>query len=247
MKKKIIISLMSLIIIFFNACIAQALNTEFEVTSLAEEDYNNISKNLIFNKIESQTYNSISCFDIRSDGWITIGSEKLSDQYIEVFNEKGEFQYGFSFYVTSSFELEWDNENIIVYIARSDLAILIDRDGYIIDMTSIKQNSIKNNSYWNYIDSPIRQIGNTKYNIKNDMGILNFITSSFSQLVKKEANGDETILYNVNEGQFIQTIFIVLGGVFFIIYFSILMSRLIIKNNKLQKQKLRLISQESIL
>ena len=82
-----------------------------------------------------------------------------------------------------------------------------------------------------------REIGGVKYKVKNDMGILNFFIgqSSYSQLVKTDNFGNETILYDYNSFLLIKTIIVFL---FIIIFVSFVIIHLVfdIKKN-LSKQK----------
>lgn len=59
-------------------------------------------------------------------------------------------------------------------------------------------------------------VGQDKYTIRNDMGILNLFLSSYSQLLKTDVNGETTIIYDVNTFHLIKTIFIVLAIIIFV-------------------------------
>ena len=67
------------------------------------------------------------------------------------------------------------------------------------------QNSIENNTYLNNnIYTNQRVWGDTVYKLRNDMGILNMVTSSYSQLIAVYSTGEEIILYDVNSDQLIK-------------------------------------------
>lgn len=49
-------------------------------------------------------------------------------------------------------------------------------------------------------------IGQASYYVKNDMGMFNFLASSYSQLIAEDSQGNQTILYDVNNTQMTKTI-----------------------------------------
>lgn len=72
-----------------------------------------------------------------------------------------------------------------------------------------------------------REIGDTEYFLKNDMGIFNLFASSYSQLIVTNKNGEESIIYDVNSTHFsnvalavaVVTMFICLAGAVVIWHF----------------------------
>lgn len=66
---------------------------------------------------------------------------------------------------------------------------------------------MKNNSLWNQIAKRKSvNIGQASYYVENDMGIFNFLASSYSQLITEDSQGNQTILYDVNNTQMTKTI-----------------------------------------
>lgn len=86
------------------------------------------------------------------------------------------------------------------------MIISLDSDGNILDIKAV-QDTIDNNSYRNsLLYSTTRTVGNTTYLIRNDMGIFNWIATSYSQIVTIDATGSESIIYDVNSMQLTKTI-----------------------------------------
>ncbi len=82
----------------------------------------------------------------------------------------------------------------------------------------------QNNSYWNdSVFSTIRKVGDVEYRLKNDMGILNILASSYSQLIVVNSAGEGTILYDVNSSQLakIATVCVLVVGAFLIAVLAI--------------------------
>ena len=109
--------------------------------------------------------------------------------------------------------VEWDEETLNVYFVRSDVVISVSPNGEISDVLEVT-NSIENNSYVNhFFHATERTIGDTTYIIRNDMGILSWIATSYSQIVVKDVSGTENVIYDVNSTQLLNAII----SIFFIL------------------------------
>lgn len=83
--------------------------------------------------------------------------------------------------------------------------------GEVLEIQEI-QNTVENNAYWNsHVFSNSREIGDTEYSLKNNLGMFNVFASSYSQLIVREANGEERVLYDVNSAYFIKMLFMFIG------------------------------------
>lgn len=93
---------------------------------------------------------------------------------------------------------------------------MVDGNGTIPELREI-ENTTENNSYWNHsVFSTQRTVGEYKYIIKNDMGPFNIFASSYSQLVAEDEQGNQTILYNVNNARMTKTIIIFIAVIAFV-------------------------------
>ena len=105
-----------------------------------------------------------------------------------------------------SFDVSKDG-NILLMLARGSIVIEFSQDGQLINMVKTDDSSVKNNSLWNQIAKRKSvNIGQASYYVKNDMGIFNFLASSYSQLITEDSQGNQTILYDVNNTQMAKTI-----------------------------------------
>ena len=102
--------------------------------------------------------------------------------------------------------MEWQDNGLNVYFVRGAIGINIDPQGNILDVFAIKD-TMENNSYWNnVVFSSTRNVNGTVYKIDNDLGIFNFVQSSYSRLVKISPNGEKIVLYDVGNSQLFYTL-----------------------------------------
>ena len=84
------------------------------------------------------------------------------------------------------------------------------------------EDSIENNSYFRrFIQSDERIVGDKKYVVSNDIGILGLIAPSYSKLSMTDSDGEITVLYDVGEQQFANILgTLILSIIFVIIAFT---------------------------
>ena len=195
------LSLLLLIVFFTNAIEVNAMDTGFSTEEISEEKKTAFVSNINVSLLREEPEKSgILCFDVNEQGMIAVGNKDSQSKKICIYTSQGEFLYGYTFNCTQSFCVEWDEQHVNIYFIRSDVIISLDSDGNILDIKAV-QDTIDNNSYRNsLLYSTTRTVGNTTYLIRNDMGILNWIAFSFSQIVAVDA-GTEFVIYDVNSVQ----------------------------------------------
>lgn len=198
----LLLSFVFLIVFSTNAIEVNAMNTGFSTEELSEEAKTTFVASINVSPLSAEPEKrGVLCFDVNKQGMIAVGQKGSQGEEICVYTSQGEFLYGYAFNCTQSFGVEWDEQHINIYFIRSDVIISLDSDGNILDIKTV-QDTIDNNSYRNtLLYSTTRTVGNTTYLIRNDMGILNWIASSFSQIVTIDATGTESIIYDVNSMQ----------------------------------------------
>ena len=195
------------IIIIQNGMIsASALNTGFAVADISEEEQEKIEGNLQLKLITSEpTKYSVACFDVREDGMLVIGCDAgRYKKTICVYNQ-GEFQYGYTFRSAGAFYVEWDGDLINLYTVRSGLAISIDANGQILQMSEI-EDTYANTLYWYDVQANEKSVQGHTYAIQNDLGILNLFAMGYSQLTSTNADGQATVLYDARTIVFAQSL-----------------------------------------
>lgn len=218
-------------IIFFlllflgNAMEVSALNTGLVTTDLTRDEKSRIISNIDLSLLEEEPEKSaIQSFDVNDNEQIALGHGTSDKKVISIYSHEGDFQYGYMFDCTGDFGVEWDGEYVNIYFARSSLIVSVDASGNIEDVLEV-EDTIDNNSYINnfiYLEEKV--IGDKIYVIKNDMGVLNWVASSYSQLVVKQAGGEEVVLYDVNATQFTKTLTI---GILTILFFILAVTMII--------------------
>ena len=193
-----------------------AMNTGFSTEFLTEEERKTFLSNVNISILKEEPQKDvIECFDVNQDGLIAIGLSNFEKKTICIY-DGNYFLYGYEFRCNGDFGVEWDENNVNIYFVRSDIIITINSMGEIVDVLRV-QDTIENNSYRNYYIYAIkRTVGENKYMLKNNMGILNVFASSYSQLIKVDENKVQTILYDANNKYIVKLVAIIIFVVVFI-------------------------------
>ncbi len=202
-KYYLFLTIVLLIVIFASVIEVKAINTGFSTEELSEEDKTTFLSNISLSLIkEEPAQKAIECFDVNSNHAIAIGQETIGRRKtISVYSNEGVFQYGYTFNSSGSFGVEWDEENLNIYFVRSDVIISLDSDGNVLGIKAVVDTR-DNNSHRNaMLYSDERIVGETTYLIRNDMGILNWVATSYSQILTIDDTGYERIIYDVNSMQ----------------------------------------------
>lgn len=207
-KKTMIMIVIILTILSTGKVCTFAMDTGFKTDNMELEEQQTFLKNVDLNLITEQPPSySVLCFDVNEDGLIALGSKSLDKKIVSIFSIDGDFLYGYTFNCSGSYGIEWDENNLIIYFVRSDVAAMFDENGNCLELKMIPITA-ENDSYWNYfVFSKKRIVGESKYRLKNDMGPLNFFASSYSQLIKTDSDGSTTVIYDVSDSQLLYSIF----------------------------------------
>lgn len=131
---------------------------------------------------------AIDCFDVRHDGIVVIGTRSITPfRYIYVLDSDGNFLYGYSFYSSGSFLVEWIDENVKIIFVRDGVMLTLDRNAncVFIEKFTMDQNI---NSAMNALRSPIRTHNSHTYKLTKRFD------GSFYRL-SLETNNTTTIIY----------------------------------------------------
>ena len=140
---------------------------------------------------------AIECFDVREDGMIALGfNRSQNSKYVAVLDAEGTYQYGCTFQCSGAFLVDWVGEELGVYIVRGGLLGVFDENGACISLRDVKTNTVASR-YQNALRQPIRQIGDVRYELRNDH-ILSFLSTDYGQLVRIDAQGNETVLHEAS-------------------------------------------------
>lgn len=195
-----------LLVIFANAVSVCAMNTGFQTSQLSEKEKSTLISNIQIKPLEKEPVElTIYYFDVNSNGLIAIANNSDDEKIICVYSNEWVFQYGYTIDSSGSIAVEWDGDRLNIYFVRGDVIVSVNPDGEILDLLRVSD-TIENNSYRNHLLTDTeRTIGDTTYSIENDMGILNFIAVSYSQVIARDAAGGERIIYDVSSKQLFNT------------------------------------------
>ena len=186
---------------------------------------NNINISLV-SKLDSKE--KICCFDINESGSIAIGTGKYFDKYVWIYSDKGDFQYGYKFNCSGSYGVEWNSDNIKIHFVRSDITIELNRYGDVINIYKIEKNP-QNNYHWNnVVFSSKKQQGENIYIAKDN----NPLATSYSKLIKIDAKGYETTVYDIEPIQNVRYIISFLFLCVFLIIVFYTIKKQLLKNNQ---------------
>ena len=213
-----LICIVIILCFFLNANLSvYASANGFSTEPLSEKETMTVLSNFKIDEIEEEPiHKPIDCFDVNEKENIVIGISDGERKEVVVYNSLHEFIKGYEFIDSGSFGIEWNDDEINIYLVRSDISVTINENGDIDNIVGIK-NSMENDSYWNHsVFSNIRFVGTHKYELRNNLGILNLFSSSYSQLIQVDENDSEIILYDVSHESLIYSFIIIICVVIFI-------------------------------
>jgi len=237
-KRKILLISIFIFVLICNPIAVNAINTGFLTDEMPGKVQNQFIENIDLRLIKSEPEkSSVVCFDVNEKQMIAAGQKSSDSKVICVYSNNGDFQYGYMFNCSGDFGVEWDNDNLNIYFVRSDVVISVSPNGEISDVLEVT-NSIENNSYVNhFFHATERTIGDTTYIIRNDMGILSWIATSYSQIVVKDVSGTENVIYDVNSTQLLNAIISIIFIFVFVIVAITIIFRPVIKSMRTNKNK----------
>lgn len=184
-----------LALVFINCISVCAIETGFSIRELSDEEYENFISNVDICLITREpNKKAVSCFDVNEQGLLVVGCEDSEYKTVCIYSN-GDFLYGYEFYSTGSFGVEWDNENLNIYFVRSDVIVCVNESADIIDICKVENTSENNTYYNNYFLSTKKTVSGTEYKLKKDMGILNVITPKYSMVIAVSQDDVETVIY----------------------------------------------------
>lgn len=137
---------------------------------------------------QEQERRVVLCFDVCENGYFAVG---YRGNTIQVYDQNGVFCYGYQFETEGTYGIAFHGENLVIYLARSHIAIEMDHEGNcvgaeeFIPTVKITQTVFNRKS---------KQIGSMIYSLERDIGIFD---GDYSRLVATDAVGNRTVLYDV--------------------------------------------------
>lgn len=236
MKRKFSVFVALILYLFFaTSMVAMAMNTGFAVTAATEEETNTFLSNINMSLITTEpSKEAIECFDVNENNLIAIGRKcYLSKGQICIYSASGEFLYGYEFSESGNFAVEWDGDCINIYSVRGDCVFSVDANGQIVEYRK-GLDTKGNTKYFRKLNSITNKVvDDTEYIFKKDLGFFNFLPLNNTQVIVKQADGNETLIYDANS----KTLFsIILTSVIITIFVSSVIVRLVIYYTKIKRK-----------
>lgn len=222
-----------LMFIFSESIAAFAMDTGFSTDYITPEEKELLLSNINLSLIkEEPRRTSIICFDVNENESVAVGTEDANRKSVLVYTSNGIFKYGYTFDCSGSFGVEWDNEDIIIYFVRSSVAASFDKEGNNIEVKKI-QDTADNNSYWNQnVYSLDRTVNGNEFTAKTNMGFLNIFTSSYSQIIRTDTDGNTTTVYDAGIEYTVKFITIFIFVILFVVIIAAVITVEIKKRNR---------------
>lgn len=237
MKVKLIVRFFCFLTVLISlTCVglsAGAIETGFDVEKVDKSACSEtLSRVNITLKSEQENNKIISCFNVNENGLLAVGFDSIGKKTVDIYTTDGEFLRGYSFNSSGTYNVELDsNNNLIIHLVRSDLSIVVDDKGKVLEMARIK-NTGDNNSYWNYLDRPIKQVDTCIYSVKNKYWLLYIFSSGYGQLKSRDGDNSARIIIDVTNAQLKRTLIIAVPVLIFCITVITLLIRYLIKVHK---------------
>lgn len=186
---------------------AGAINTEFSTQELPAETKDRFVSNVSIELLtEEPEKRNVMSFDINDQKMLAIGQGGHRGKEVCVYDSHGKYLYGYTFNCHQDFGIEWDGENINIYFVRSDIIMSVDSNGNVHDVKEVQNTSDNNKHHNKLLHSTSHTVGDTTYQIRNNLGIFSWLSLFYSQVVAIDADGEERIIYDAGSTQTLVTV-----------------------------------------
>lgn len=200
-----------LLIIFFQ-CLASPALAVLSTEPVGEEKIDRFisSRNVTLLR-EEPPAQGIQCFAISTNGSLAlgIGNHSTGVRTVLVYDQSFTFMYGYTFEHDGGYGLDFDGENLVVYLRRSLLEVVLSDDGRCLGLGDI-EDTPENDFYWNHtVCATEKEWNGCTYSLGSHLGPLRPFLFYYSELTRMDAGGNITVLYRVSEAKNL----LILGGV----------------------------------
>ena len=181
-------------------------SAQFETEELSEKEKRNF--HLEIKQLSSEPLElPLQKFAVSEGGKIALGFNNSSSECVSVYDSEGVFLYGLTFDIDGTFGVGFDEENLSIYLVRSNIAITVDSNGEILNALKIK-NTLTNNRYWNNeVNKTKCEINGKKYIMDSRIAFLGVFSFSYSRF--RVISGDtELVVYDSTSNQWIRAVIV---------------------------------------
>lgn len=171
----------------------------YVTASISEEEQEQFFTNLRnFELItKADEYHSIDCFALSEGGLIALGFDTSDDAIIYVYNEDGEFLYGYRFLNNHcAFAIFFEGENLSVYWGKTEYIGSFDSGGNCLQLRKVVTSPKNSDAYYNDRYRPASgKIGERQYYADRGLGI----STKYIRFTVVDNQGAEQVIYDVSE------------------------------------------------
>ena len=189
--KKILVFLITILV--FPCLFLNIYASSLELSPLDDDIIERVNNNINIRTTKIQVSSqAIQCFDVNERGMIALGFSGI----VCIYDENFEFCYSHEFEIDGSYYVQWVGDDLAIYRVRSSIYLIINSDSEIIEYYDVPD-TLENNEYLrNNVYSNSRKIDGNVFVIR-DAG-LTYFSPGCSQFVKVDADGNQTVLYDVS-------------------------------------------------
>ena len=205
-KKCIALLLLGLLLLNGPTAGASSNGSELKTRAVTEETKQSFLESLQFNiLIDEPKTSPISAFDVSKDHLIAAIQSTDKRTNVVLYTRWGNYDKGYSFKRLGDVCVEWENENLNLFIAKNNYLITISPTAEILDVREVIMDSddpftlYENKRHIRQMREKYRRVGDTLYTLQNSDQQKN--ATEYSMIVSLSDNGKRTVVYNANSNK----------------------------------------------
>lgn len=206
---RVVVFLLTLCISHIYACAESPVTNAQPAMSESAEKF--LSRINIYPWNDDGVARGIECFDVNSQGYSAIGFENPSahTKYVGVYDDDGNFLYGYTFKCIGSYLLEWMNEEqLAIYWIRDSVRVTFDPNCKCQEYFPYEDNTAMSH-HLNSLQKTTRLINEDRYVLEQGEGILSKFATNYSRLVRISAEDVEHIIYSADGSTTISGLYVI--------------------------------------
>lgn len=229
-KIKVLLSIFIIICILSLQCLPVYANIlDMSISVRDDDEANDFWTNLKIRQIEETCIEPIKSFDVNEKGFIVILTNNNS---VVVLNDKNEQLSAFSFKTYGNSFVKWNEDNVLLFLDRESIVIQMDMSGKLIKVIDVNKDDLNTSKKWRELRKEKSvSINGCEYSLQSSNNVISTMTSSYSQIIKTNSDGNCVAVYNASESYTLLSAFFCLFFCFIIILIIYFFIR-IVKDNK---------------
>ncbi len=170
---------------------------DFETSEIPYEDQERLCQNIELRALDkAETKAAINCFSVGINGNIAVG---FKNNTLNVYNQNGDFLYGYSFKLYGNYFLSWEEDDVLLFLVRESVSIRLDNTGTWLEVREVSNTPENDRLSSKLIGANYASENGYIYISTNDYGWFGKLSSTKSKLIQISPDGTEKILYDVSK------------------------------------------------